>query len=131
MKVSCINCVNRKSRRDVASTRWLNRRARAASASTCKINAMQVVACPFLISVQGCCIKSFVSKRKKRGYEFRGLVRFFGKLHHNKRGNSLGDRPHEIIFGQVNNQLKVNKQLNSSTILNFYSKHLFFRQYQH
>ena len=31
----------------------------------------------------------------------------------NKRGNSLGDRPHEIIFGQVNNQLKVNKQLNS------------------
>ena len=30
----------------------------------------------------------------------------------NKRGNSLGDRPHKIIFGQVNNQLKVNKQLN-------------------
>ena len=25
-----------------------------------------------------CCIKSFVSKRKKRGYEVRGLVRFLG-----------------------------------------------------
>ena len=49
----------------------------------------------------------------------------------NKRGNSLGDRLHEIIFGQVNNQLKVNKQLNSSTILNFHSKHLCFGHYQH
>ena len=42
----------------------------------------------------------------------------------NKRGNSLGDRPRKIIFGQVNNQLKVNKQLNSSTFLNFHSKHI-------
>ena len=37
----------------------------------------------------------------------------------NKRGNSLGYQPHEIIFDQVNNQLKVNNQLNSSKILNF------------
>ena len=27
-----------------------------------------------------CCVKSYVSKRKKRGYEFWGLVRFGGKL---------------------------------------------------
>ena len=32
------------------------------------------------------CIKSYVSKRKKRGYEFRGLVRFAGKLHHENPG---------------------------------------------
>ena len=33
-----------------------------------------------------CCIKSYVSKRKKHGYKFRGLVRFAGKLHHENPG---------------------------------------------
>ena len=32
------------------------------------------------------CIKSYVSKRKKSGYEFRGLGRFAGKLHHENPG---------------------------------------------
>ena len=32
------------------------------------------------------CIKSYVSKRKKRGYEFWRLVRFAGKLHHENPG---------------------------------------------
>ena len=31
-----------------------------------------------------CCITSYVSKRKTCGYEFWGLVRFGGKLHHEK-----------------------------------------------
>ena len=30
------------------------------------------------------CVKNYVSKRKKRGYKFWGLVRFGGKLHHEK-----------------------------------------------
>ena len=41
-----------------------------------------------------CCIKSYVSKRKKRGYEFRGLVSFAGKLHHENPGKRTNPQIH-------------------------------------
>ena len=36
-----------------------------------------------------------------------------------------------LFWGSVNNQLKVNKQLNPSKLLNFNSKHLCFGHYQY
>ena len=52
---------------------------------------------PQVASSGVCCVKSYVSKRKKCWYEIWGLVRFGGKLHHEKSCNHTNPPKHTHV----------------------------------